>query len=140
MPEAPSALHVSDVTKTALTLTWEPPYGDDTVSGYLIEKRQADSDKWEQITRVPGKVRSHHMTGLKPGETLIFRVSAENPAGVSAPAELPVAVELKGKKGKIKCKYTPPLSNQYILHVVHFSHFTSHLRCEAVLIIVYYCM
>ena len=107
VPEAPSALHVSDVTKTALTLTWEPPYGDDTVSGYLIEKRHQDSDQWEQITRVPGKVRSHHMTGLKPGETLIFRVSAENPAGVSAPAELPVAVELKGKKGKIKCKYIP---------------------------------
>ena len=100
VPEAPTALHVSDVTKTALTLTWEPPYGDDTVSGYLIEKQHPDSDTWEQITRVPGKVRSHHMTGLKPGETVKFRVSAENPAGISSPAELPVAVELKGSKGK----------------------------------------
>ena len=91
------------MTKTALTLTWEPPYGDDTISGYLIEKRRPDiDDTWDKITRVPGKIRSHHLTGLKPGATFSFRVSAENPAGISSPAELPVAVELKGSKGKAK--------------------------------------
>ena len=99
VPQPPTSLHVSDVTKTALTLTWEPPYGDDTISGYLIEKRQPHSDTWEKITRVPGKIRSHHMTGLTPGAMFNFRVSAENPAGISSPAELPVAVELKGQKG-----------------------------------------
>ena len=40
------------------------------------------------------------MTGLTPGALFNFRVSAENPAGISSPAELPVAVELKGQKGK----------------------------------------
>jgi hypothetical protein len=36
---------------------------------------------------------------LPPGGAFYFRVKAENPAGLSAPAEMSLPVELKTKKG-----------------------------------------
>lgn len=100
VPQPPTAFRASDVAKNSLTLSWEPPIGDDTITGYIIEKKKEHSDEWTRVARVPGKVRTHNVTGLTPGGTFSFRVAAENPAGTSEPAELPVAVELKGKKGE----------------------------------------
>lgn len=87
------------MTRNSLTLSWEPPIGDDTITGYIIEKKKEHTDEWVRVARTPGKVRTHNVTGLPVGGTFSFRVSAENPAGVSEPAQLPVAVELKGNKG-----------------------------------------
>lgn len=99
VPQSPTALRASDVTRNSLTLSWEPPIGDDTITGYIVEKKKEHTDEWVRVARTPGKVRTHNVTGLPVGGTFNFRVSAENPAGVSKPAQLPVAVELKGNKG-----------------------------------------
>ena len=103
VPEPPTALRASDVNHTAVTLSWEPPYGDSTITNYLIEKRKEHSDEWTRAGRVSGKMKSHRLTGLQPGGAFYFRISAENAAGISKPAELPVVVELKGRKGMIRC-------------------------------------
>lgn len=83
-------------------MSWEPPYGDDTITGYIIEKKKEHTDEWTRVSRVTGKVKSHHITGLAAGGAFYLRVSAENPAGISEPAEMPVVVELKGRKGMYK--------------------------------------
>lgn len=99
-PMSPASLHVKDITKTSLTLTWEPPAsGVEDITGYNIERRLSNSDKWERVARVPGKVLSHHLKGLKEGHAFFFRVTAENAAGTSKPTELRSPVELKGRKG-----------------------------------------
>lgn len=99
-PMSPASLHVKDITKTSLTLTWEPPpSGPEGITGYNIERRLSNSDEWERVARVPGKVLSHHLKGLKEGHAFFFRVTAENAAGTSKPTELRAPVELKGRKG-----------------------------------------
>lgn len=101
-PMSPASLHVKDITKTSLTLTWEPPAsGPEGITGYNIERRLSNSDEWERVARVPDKVLSHHLKGLKEGHAFFFRVTAENAAGTSKPTELRSPVELKGRKGMI---------------------------------------
>lgn len=99
---SPASLHVKDITKTSLTLTWEPPpSGPEGITGYNIERRLSNRDEWERVARVPGKVLSHHLKGLKEGHAFFFRVTAENAAGTSKPTELKAPVELKGRKGQL---------------------------------------
>ena len=66
----------------------------------MIEKKKLHGDDWSRVVRVPGKVRSHNVTGLPIGSQFYFRIAAENPAGMSELVELPVVVELKGSKGR----------------------------------------
>lgn len=100
-PSSPTALRVRDVTSDSLTIHWEAPEeGPDTVTGYIIEKRAKDTDKWEKEAKLNAKARSHKASKLKAG-TYSFRVIAENPAGQSQPAELRVPIEMKVRKGII---------------------------------------
>ena len=86
--------------KDSLTLAWSPPTDDDgTIKRYIIEKRSADSRTWEPITDVSGRTKWCMVKNLPLGGSFYFRVKAENPAGLSEPAELSVPVELKAKKG-----------------------------------------
>ena len=86
--------------KDSLTLAWTaPPDDDGKIKRYIIEKRSADSRTWEPLTDVSGRTKWLMVKDLPPGGSFYFRVTAENPAGLSEPAELSVPVELKAKKG-----------------------------------------
>lgn len=53
--------------------------------GYLIEKRTPKGE-WKQATNGLVTNPSAHLTGLEPGETYEFRVSAVNDAGPGRPS------------------------------------------------------
>ncbi|KAK3083483.1 hypothetical protein FSP39_023775 [Pinctada imbricata] len=100
-PASPTALRAKDIAKDSLTLTWEaPPGSKGDIIGYTLERRKSDSNDWERVARVPGKVTTHHIKNLPPGSSHFYRVIAENAAGASKPTELKAPVELKGKKEK----------------------------------------
>ena len=69
--------------------------------GYILEMQQKGDDKWERCNDFLVPVLSYTIRGLKEGKSYIFRVKAENAAGVSEPSRnTPVikALDAVGKK------------------------------------------
>ncbi|KAH9498301.1 hypothetical protein Btru_006486 [Bulinus truncatus] len=102
-PSAPEHLRAEKIDKDSLTLVWSPPEDDDgTITKYILEQRLADSDQWEKTAEVSGKTKWFMVKNLPPGQSLVFRIFAENPAGRSEPTELSSPVSLKVVKEKPK--------------------------------------
>lgn len=71
------------------------------IMGYILEMQQKGDDKWERCNDFLVPVLSYTIRGLKEGKSYIFRVKAENAAGVSEPSRnTPVikALDAVGKK------------------------------------------
>uniref|UniRef100_A0A915DCR3 Twitchin n=1 Tax=Ditylenchus dipsaci TaxID=166011 RepID=A0A915DCR3_9BILA len=85
-PEPPRFPNTENVLDEAAILSWKPPNldGGSFVTGYIVEKREAGSGKWERCA----KSRFTYITveGLKPEQAYEFRISAENKHGVSEPS------------------------------------------------------
>ncbi|ESO99757.1 hypothetical protein LOTGIDRAFT_58567, partial [Lottia gigantea] len=85
----------------------------DEVTHYIIEKRDADSDKWEKVAKVPRKTTAFDIKNLPAEGAFSFRIFAENPSGISEPVELRSPVKLQARKGKP----SPPAEAPEILEV-----------------------
>ena len=59
------------------------------MTGYIIEKRMAGADKWEKVVTLDPSVTLYCIQNLREKSEFFFRVTTENPIGVSAPAETP---------------------------------------------------
>jgi len=75
-----------------VTLQWAPPAssGGAELTGYIIEKSLfvAGSDlKWEKVVTLEPSVTVHCLQNLKEKREYFFRVTCENPMGLSPPAE-----------------------------------------------------
>ena len=83
LPEAPSSLKVVLNGKGA-TLMWEPHGGDPT--SIVVERRLvgANSARWEKITALPAAAKQFTDTSVRKGQSVAYRVSAENSNGSSA--------------------------------------------------------
>uniref|UniRef100_A0A8C0EKB2 Titin n=1 Tax=Bubo bubo TaxID=30461 RepID=A0A8C0EKB2_BUBBB len=88
-PSPPINLDHSDQTKSSVQLTWEPPLkdGGSPILGYIVERQEEGTDKWIRCNPKLVPALTYKVTGLKPGSSYYYRVSAENAAGVSDPAE-----------------------------------------------------
>ena len=88
-PSTPINLNVADITSRSVTLQWSPPAssGGAELTGYVIEKQMAGSNKWERIVTLEPSVTLYCIQNLKEKSEFFFRVTAENPMGLSAPAE-----------------------------------------------------
>ncbi|XP_010778431.1 titin-like, partial [Notothenia coriiceps] len=88
-PSPPLNLNYSDQVQTAVTLTWETPSstGGSMITGYIIQKSDDGSDKWMRCNARLCQDLHYRVSGLKPGQKYLYRVSAENAAGLSDPAE-----------------------------------------------------
>ncbi len=88
VPDAPTGLVATDVTPTRIDLFWVAPAynGGAPITGYRIEVSE-DAAAWaDLVTNTESRVTTFSHTGLLPGSTRHYRVSAINRAGVGAPS------------------------------------------------------
>ncbi|KAL2085317.1 hypothetical protein ACEWY4_018637 [Coilia grayii] len=101
VPGPPHDLQALEVRKTSLTLLWKPPVyqGRDEVNGYYVDIKEAAAgiEAWRGVNEKACTSRYLKVSNLKEGETYVFRVRAQNKAGVSKPSEAtePVLADTK---------------------------------------------
>ncbi|KAH3877136.1 hypothetical protein DPMN_000993, partial [Dreissena polymorpha] len=103
IPDAPSNLKVDDVDSDNVTLSWEKPKNDGgkKIVGYVVEVKEADSNRWKPASEFPCVDTKTKVEGLEKGTEYEFRVRAKNAAGLSEPCR---------SSGPVLCKpkYTTP--------------------------------
>lgn len=90
-PSPPQNLTPTSVTSKSVTLQWETPLSDggSELTGYVVEKRLAtlsSSIKWTRVVTLDTYCTQYCIDNLKEKSEYVFRVLAENEAGLSAPA------------------------------------------------------
>uniref|UniRef100_A0A673ZKU0 Myomesin-1 n=1 Tax=Salmo trutta TaxID=8032 RepID=A0A673ZKU0_SALTR len=101
VPGPPHDLQVTEVRANTLVLLFKPPVyqGRDPVNGFYIDIKEADAEEeaWRGVNEKAISTNYMKIKILKEGETYVFRVRAQNKAGVgkaSEPTE-PVLAETK---------------------------------------------
>uniref|UniRef100_H3ATM3 Roundabout guidance receptor 3 n=1 Tax=Latimeria chalumnae TaxID=7897 RepID=H3ATM3_LATCH len=90
LPGPPSVPLVTDVTKSSVTLTWQPsPHiGGSVVTSYIIEAfSQSAGSTWQTVADYV-KIEKHTVSGLKPNTIYLFIVRAVNSYGLSDPSPI----------------------------------------------------
>nr|XP_046148211.1 M-protein, striated muscle-like isoform X2 [Oncorhynchus gorbuscha] len=101
VPGPPHDLQVTEVRANTLVLLFKPPVyqGRDPVNGFYVDIKEADAEEeaWRGVNEKAISTNYMKIKILKEGETYVFRVRAQNKAGVgkaSEPTE-PVLAETK---------------------------------------------
>ncbi|XP_039610769.1 M-protein, striated muscle-like isoform X2 [Polypterus senegalus] len=101
VPGPPYDLRCSEVRKNSLVLLWNPPVyiGRSEVSGYYVDIKEADADEeqWKAVNEIATDKKYMKIKELKEGHAYVFRVRAQNRAGVSKPSDVtePVVAETR---------------------------------------------
>ena len=102
-PTAPTNLCATNVDAGSVHLLWQAPDTDGgcPLVGYVIEKRQASQADYSPIDRVDSSVNDYTANNLKKDKKYMFRVMAENEAGLlSDGIELSSAIRATSPKVK----------------------------------------
>ncbi|KAM6933834.1 roundabout homolog 1 isoform 6-T6 [Xenentodon cancila] len=96
IPSAPSKPEVTDVTRTAVTLSWKPNLNAGaTPTSYIIEAfSHASGSSWQTLAEHV-KTESFVLKGLKPSAVYLFLVRAANAYGLSDPSPITDAVKIQ---------------------------------------------
>lgn len=89
IPGPPSTPEVLDVTHEGMTLTWRPPEvdGGSSIAGYIIERKEARSDRWLRINKNYVTMTRYRSSGLVEGLEYEHRITAVNSRGAGKPSE-----------------------------------------------------
>ncbi|XP_073763676.1 myomesin-1 isoform X6 [Danio rerio] len=103
VPGPPHDLQVQEVRKNSLVLLWKPPVyqGRDAVNGYYIDIKEAEADfeMWRGVNEKATDKAFFKVNDLKGGESYVFRVRAQNKAGVGKASDPTEPVEAVTKPG-----------------------------------------
>ncbi|KAM6919278.1 myomesin 1a (skelemin) isoform 3-T5 [Xenentodon cancila] len=92
VPGAPVGLHVLEVRDTSVVVLWEKPSfdGRSPVTGYYLDVKVASAGEegWKAVHEKVNKRKYMKVTGLNAGTSYVFRVRAQNLAGVGKPSAL----------------------------------------------------
>lgn len=94
---------MTDVHKEGCKLSWTKPDDDGglPIKEYEIEKMDTATGKWVRVGKVNGERQppTYNVTGLEPGKTYQFRVTAINDEGDSEPLATEAAILAKDPFG-----------------------------------------
>ncbi|XP_034718470.1 M-protein, striated muscle isoform X3 [Etheostoma cragini] len=86
VPGPPHDLQVREVRSDSLVLLWKPPVyqGRDPVNGFYVDIKEADAPEevWRGVNNKATEKTYIKIKNLKEGERFVFRVRAQNKAGV----------------------------------------------------------
>ncbi|KAM5312546.1 myomesin-2 [Glossophaga mutica] len=95
IPGPPTNVHVSELSRTYVVLSWDPPSprGKEPLS-YFIEKSVVGSGSWQRVNAQTA-VRSprYAVFDLGEGKSYVFRVLSANKHGLSDPSEITSPVQ-----------------------------------------------
>ncbi|XP_071942196.1 twitchin-like isoform X2 [Antedon mediterranea] len=93
-PGSPGTPVAKDTDKTAITISWSPPKNDggSPITGYIVEKKEAGSNRWVPATRAPIRETTFTAGKLTEGKEYDFRVKAQNKAGDGKPSETAASI------------------------------------------------
>lgn len=92
VPGSPSRPDLLDVTHEGMTLTWQAPEdnGGSTIAGYIIERKEAGSDRWMRINKNPVTMTRFRSSGLIEGLEYEYRITAINSRGAGKHSDISV--------------------------------------------------
>jgi hypothetical protein len=93
-PNTPPTPIIVGQGKDFVTLLITPPPGDVPVDGYIVQYMADGETKWREM---PTKDTDVTIPNLTPGKSYIFRVAAQNDAGVSDYSAPTNTITLLGK-------------------------------------------
>lgn len=96
-PSAPRNLRSIEVDATFITIAWDVPAvdGGSPITGYVIEKKDSKRGDYSFVAHVDSTTLQLKITRLFEGVDYVFRVFAENPAGLSSPCETDKPIRAK---------------------------------------------
>ncbi|XP_074477554.1 myomesin-1 isoform X2 [Sebastes fasciatus] len=103
VPGPPHDLQTREVRNNSLVLLWRPPVyqGRDPVNGFYVDIKEADApaEAWRGINTKATEKKYMKINNLKEGETFVFRVRAQNNAGVGQTSDVSEPVLTVTKPG-----------------------------------------
>ncbi|XP_061569767.1 M-protein, striated muscle isoform X3 [Cololabis saira] len=103
VPGPPHDLDIREVRSDSLVLLWKPPVyqGRDPVNGFYIDIKEAEApeEAWRGVNTKAEENKYLKIKHLKEGETYVFRVRAQNKAGVGKTSEVTEPVQAMTKPG-----------------------------------------
>jgi len=102
-PSAPRNVRPIEVDSTFITVAWDAPAADggSPVTGYVVEKKDSKRGEYMFVSHVDSSTMQLKATRLFEGVDYMFRVFAENPAGLSSPCETDKPIKAKVPYGKL---------------------------------------
>ncbi|KAK7119605.1 hypothetical protein R3I94_021434 [Phoxinus phoxinus] len=88
-PSAPYGISLLNCNGSSMTLAWKRPKhtGGSKITSYYLDKREAESVSWKEVSPSPAVHRTFTVENLTGGVFYEFKVQAVNLAGVGLPSE-----------------------------------------------------
>ncbi|XP_024136408.1 M-protein, striated muscle isoform X2 [Oryzias melastigma] len=103
VPGPPHDLQIREVRGDSLVLLWKPPVyqGRDPVNGFYVDIKEADApeEAWRGVNTKAVEKQFIKIKNLKEGETYVFRVRAQNKAGVGKASDVTEPIPALTKPG-----------------------------------------
>ncbi|XP_051796626.1 myomesin-1 isoform X1 [Acanthochromis polyacanthus] len=103
VPGPPHDLQIREVRSDSLVLLWKPPVyqGRDPVNGFYVDIKEAEApeEAWRGVNNKATEKSFIKIKNLKEGEAYVFRVRAQNKAGVGNTSDVTEPVPAVTKPG-----------------------------------------
>uniref|UniRef100_A0A3Q1FAH4 Myomesin 1b n=1 Tax=Acanthochromis polyacanthus TaxID=80966 RepID=A0A3Q1FAH4_9TELE len=103
VPGPPHDLQIREVRSDSLVLLWKPPVyqGRDPVNGFYVDIKEAEApeEAWRGVNNKATEKSFIKVNNLKEGEAYVFRVRAQNKAGVGNTSDVTEPVPAVTKPG-----------------------------------------